>query len=66
MNEELTTPPKYLSKNVQQFRRKSPTVRRVREQINFKSPLKKEAQLLTISPPARNRFSGELRQHIKL
>lgn len=56
--EDLSTPPKYHSKNVPKITRESPTVRRVREEINFKSPLKKQAQLLTISPPARSRFSG--------
>lgn len=59
--EELSTPPRFQNtKNVQQkMTRESPTVRRVREEINFKSPLKKGAQLLTISPPARSRFSGK-------
>ncbi|CAO1402944.1 unnamed protein product [Diamesa serratosioi] len=60
LDEEIKTPPKYLSKNVMKITRESPTVRRVREEITFKSPLKKEAQLLTISPPARNRFSVDV------
>ena len=56
---DLSTPPRYQAKNVPRITRESPTVRRVREEINFKSPLKKQAQLLTISPPARSRFSGK-------